>query len=278
MTHLHMHAQARPWRPSLLIRLSFLLHALLPIVLLAWTPAWPSILASLCANHLLLAAAGMWPRSTWLGPNWTLLPPAATARGAIALTIDDGPHPDVTPQVLDLLDRYGIKASFFCIGAAAGRYPELCQAIVQRGHEIENHTQCHRHFFAFLGPAGLRREIAAAQRTLFAITGRMPLFFRAPAGIRNPFLEPVLARLGLRLAAWTRRAYDTRIGDPALVARRLLTDLKAGTILLLHDGNCARGGDGVPVILAVLPLVFEAAAAAGLHFVTLSQALEQDVV
>ena len=152
LTHMHMHAQARPWRPTLLIRLSFLLHALLPIVLLAWTQGWPWILASLCANHLLLAAVGMWPRSTWLGPNWTRLPPAASARGAIALTIDDGPHPDVTPQVLDLLDRYGIKASFFCIGAAAERYPELKASphfrdLQQQLTDAENRATASRRFY-----------------------------------------------------------------------------------------------------------------------------------
>ena len=88
--------------------------------------------------------------------------------------------------------------------------------------------------------------------------------------MRNPFLDPVLAKLGLRLAAWTRRGFDTRTADPATVSRRLLKDLKPGAILLLHDGNSARSIDGVPVIVAVLPVLCEAAAAAGLHFVTLN--------
>ena len=244
--------------------------------LLADPGKWPWVLAALAANHLVLTAVGLWPRSTWLGPNWTCLPPASAARGEIALTIDDGPHPEVTPQVLDLLDRHGVKASFFCIGSEAARYPELCKAIVARGHAIENHTQHHPHHFAFLGPTGLRREIQAAQDTFGAITGRLPVFFRAPAGLRNPFLDPVLARLGLHLAAWTRRGFDTRSADPLVVNRRLTQGLKAGAILLLHDGNSARSSDGVPVILAVLPMLLEAAAAAGLHFVRLHDVFHSD--
>jgi peptidoglycan/xylan/chitin deacetylase (PgdA/CDA1 family) len=257
----------------LLIRLTLLLHVALPIAILADPVAWPWALALLLANHALLTAVGLWPRSTWLGPNWTRLPPAAAARGEIALTIDDGPDPEVTPQVLDLLDRHGVKATFFCIGAKAARYPQLCKAIVERGHALENHSQQHRHYFSLLGPAGLAREIRQAQETLTAITGRRPQFFRAPAGLRNPFLDPVLARLGLHLAAWTRRGFDTRTQDAAAVSRRLMRGLHAGAILLLHDGNCARTEEGVPVIVAVLPGLLEAAATAGLRFVTLSSAL-----
>lgn len=271
-----MQNQALPWRPSPLIRITLVLHAAMLMAFVAYPHAWPWILATLCANHLILTAAGMWPRSTWLGPNWTRLPPGSAARGEIALTIDDGPHPEVTPQVLELLDRYGIKASFFCVGAEAARYPELCRTIVERGHAIENHTQRHPHYFAFLGPAGLAREIQAAQDTLSAIAGRTPIFFRAPAGLRNPFLDPVLSKLGLRLAAWTRRGFDTRTSDPVIVNRRLTMDLKAGAILLLHDGNSARSSSGVPVIVAVLPELFDAAAAAGLHFVTLNHAFQSE--
>ena len=268
--------QALRWRPSLLIIATFLLHAAMLIGLVAHPSSWLWILAAFFANHLVLTAVGMWPRSTWLGPNWTQLPPASAARREIALTIDDGPHPEVTPQVLDLLDRYGVKASFFCVGVQAARYPDLCKTIIERGHAIENHTQRHPHHFAFLGPAGLTREIQAAQDTLCAITGRTPMFFRAPAGLRSPLLDPVLAKLGLRLAAWTRRGFDTRTSDPVSVSRRLLTDLKAGAILLLHDGNSARSLSGAPVIVAVLPVLLEAAAAAGLHFVTLNQVLESE--
>jgi peptidoglycan/xylan/chitin deacetylase (PgdA/CDA1 family) len=138
---------------------------------------------------------------------------------------------------------------------------------------VENHSQHHRHNFSVMGPRGMARELQAAQDTLAAITGRRPLFFRAPAGLRNPFLEPVLARMGLRLASWSVRGFDTRVGDAERVTLKLRHGLKAGAIVLLHDGNAARTPGGSPVILEVLPAVLASAAAARLKPVTLAEAL-----
>ncbi len=261
------------WQPTLLIRTSIVLHLLAVIAVVAAPGQWRWALGAVLANHALLTLTGLWPRSHWLGPNWTRLPTAATARNEIALTIDDGPDPSVTPQVLDMLDRYAIHATFFCIGDKATCYPDLCREIVRRGHTVENHSQHHRHYFSLLGRSGFTRELQAAQNTLSSITGQSPVFFRAPAGLRNPFLDPVLTRLGLRLASWSARGFDTRIGDVERVKNRLLRGLQAGAILLLHDGNAARTPDGIPVILEVLPTVLAAAAAANLRFVTLRHAL-----
>ncbi|HEY9199805.1 MAG TPA: polysaccharide deacetylase family protein [Gammaproteobacteria bacterium] len=261
------------WQPTLLIRASIALHLLAVIAVIAAPQHWRWALGAVLANHALLTLLGLWPRSHWLGPNWTRLPAAAVARNEIALTIDDGPDPSVTPQVLDMLDRYAAQATFFCIGDKAARHPELCREIVRRGHAVENHSQHHRHHFSLLGRSGFTRELQAAQDTLTAITGQRPVFFRAPAGLRNPFLDPVLARLKLRLASWSARGFDTRIGDSERVKNNLLRGLQAGAILLLHDGNAARTRNGVPVILEVLPTVLSAAATANLRFVTLRQAL-----
>ena len=263
----------RKWQPTLLIRASLLLHLLALIAVIAVPTEWRWALGAVLANHALLTLLGVWPRSHWLGPNWTRLPAAATARNEIALTIDDGPDPAVTPQVLDLLDRYTVQATFFCVGEKAARYPDLCREIVRRGHTVENHSQHHSYYFALMGMSGFSRELQAAQDTLSAITGQPPLFFRAPAGIRSPLLDPVLARLGLRLVSWSARGFDTRIGDIARVNHSLLRGLRAGAILLVHDGNAARSTAGTPVILEVLPTVLAAARAANLHWVTLRQAL-----
>ena len=261
------------WRPTPLIRVTLVLHALALLAVIVEPGQWRWALGAVLANHALLTLLGLWPRSHWLGPNWTRLPAAATARNEIALTIDDGPDPIVTPQVLDMLDRYAIQATFFCVGEKAARYPDLCREIVRRGHAVENHSQHHRHHFSLMGSSGITRELQAAQDTLTTITGQRPLFFRAPAGLRNPFLDPVLTRLGLRLASWSARGFDTRINDVERVKNKLLRGLRAGAILLVHDGNAARTSDGVPVILAVLPAVVAAAAAANLRFVTLRKAL-----
>ncbi|MCB1906689.1 MAG: polysaccharide deacetylase family protein [Rhodocyclaceae bacterium] len=267
----------RRWRPSPLLLASAALHVLLVPLLVAWPRHWPWLVAALVVDHLLLTAAGLWPRSRVLGPNLRRLPPSAACRGEVALTIDDGPDPEITPQVLDILEHHGARASFFCIGTRAETHPALIADIARRGHSIENHSQHHRHGFSLLGPWRMHAEIAAAQRSLQRLAGRPPRYFRAPAGLRNPFLEPVLARLGLDLASWTRRGFDTRVGDPERVLARLVRDLDAGDILLLHDGHAARDPDsGSAVILVVLPRLLEALDAAGLSAVTLPRPGAQD--
>ncbi|MEO8117933.1 MAG: polysaccharide deacetylase family protein [Rhodoferax sp.] len=260
------------WRPTALVRATLWLHGGAAAVMAIAPMHWRWVLAAVLANHLVLMLVGLWPRSHWLGANWTQLPANSAAGREIALTIDDGPDPVVTPQVLELLARYGVHATFFVIGARAERYPELCRDIVRRGHSIENHSQRHRHNFALTGLKGLTRELQAAQATLTALTGQRPLFFRAPAGFRNPFLDPVLHRLELQLVSWSVRGFDTRVRNSDQVKNSLLGGLRPGAILLLHDGNAARTPAGQPVILAVLPALLDAAAASHLRFVTLRQA------
>jgi len=269
----HLPDCAARWRMPLVLRASIAVHVALLLTVTIWPSAWPWALALFGANHLLIALLGLWPRSQWLGPNLTRLPAAAIARREIALTIDDGPHPEITPQVLDLLDRHKVKATFFCVGEKAARYPDLCRSIVERGHSVENHSASHRHSFSLLGLAAMRREVQNGQEILTRITGRRPLFFRPPAGLRNPLLDPLLTKAGLRLASWSRRGYDTRTANPAVVLRRLLRALEPGAILLVHDDNCARTPAGVPVVLAVLPDLIKAVHNSGLHFTTLPAAL-----
>lgn len=262
----------RPWRPTPLIRASFAVHALGLATCVARPALWPWVAGGVLGNHALLTAAGLWPRSRWLGPNWVRLPDAAIARGEVALTIDDGPDPDVTPRVLELLARYDAQASFFCIGERVAAHADLAREIVRAGHSIENHSQQHRHTFSLLGPSGLRAEIGAAQKQIAVIAGDTPRFFRAPAGLRNPFLEPVLAQLGLQLASWTRRGFDTVTREPQRVLERLSRNLAAGDILLLHDGHAARTAGGDAVGVAVLPALLDACKARGLRAVGLRSA------
>jgi peptidoglycan/xylan/chitin deacetylase (PgdA/CDA1 family) len=230
-------------------------------------------LTAIVADHLLLSAVGLWPRSTLLGSNWTRLPQAAAAHGSVAITIDDGPDPDITPRVLALLEEFQAKVTFFCIGARVERHADLVREIVKRGHAVENHSQRHVHNFSLLGPRSLTDEIRRAQESITAVTGIRPLFFRAPAGLRNPFLDPVLARLGLRLASWTRRGFDTVSRNSDRVFDKLARNLEGGDILLLHDGHAARNRSGQPVVLEVLPRLLTAVAEAKLRPVTLRSTL-----
>jgi len=240
---------------------------------LVYPRAWPWALGAVAMNHAALTATGLWPRSRLLGPNWTRLPAPNGVRGDIAITIDDGPDPEVTPQVLAQLERYGAHATFFCVGERVERYAELAREIVYRGHAIENHSQRHRHNFSLLGPGGMRSEIAQAQESISRVTGSTPRFFRAPAGLRNLFLEPVLKSLGLRLASWTRRGFDTVDRNADAVYQRLAKSLRGGDILLLHDANAAVATAGTPVILEVLPRLLETLQARRLSPVTLRAAL-----
>jgi peptidoglycan/xylan/chitin deacetylase (PgdA/CDA1 family) len=259
-------------RTTPLLRASAMLHGAAALLTLARPHWWPWTLSALVANHLQLTALSLWPRSTALGSNWNRLPAAAAARAEVAITIDDGPDPHVTPQVLRILAHYQARATFFCIGEQAEQHAQCVQACVSAGHAIENHSYHHVHHFSLLGSGGLRREIERAQETLTRIAGTRPRFFRAPAGLRNPLLDPVLQRLQLQLASWTRRGFDTVSSDAAAVLQRLTHNLQAGDILLLHDGHAARSRGGTPIVLEVLPALLEALRARSLHPVTLAEA------
>jgi peptidoglycan-N-acetylglucosamine deacetylase len=264
---------SRPWVVSPALKASAAVHAAATLGALAFPSAWPWALGALGVNHAVITVAGLLPRSTVLGPNLTRLSSASQVRCELALTIDDGPDPNVTPRVLDLLDAAGAKASFFCIGRHAREHAALCREIVLRGHRVENHGDSHSNAFSLFGPRRIHRDVATAQASLSDITGQAPLFFRPTAGLRNPFLEPVLAKLNLQLAAWTRRPYDTRDGRPQRVLQRLTSGLAPGDILLMHDGHAALTPNGQPVILETLPALLEACSIQGLRTVTLKQSL-----
>lgn len=258
---------ARPWRPTPLLTGSVALHAA-GLAVAALAPGQRRRVAALMvADHLLLLGSGLSPRSRALGPNLLRLPASPGSAGSVGLTFDDGPDPEGTTAVLDLLDRYGARASFFCIGRKVERRPDLVHEIVRRGHRVENHTHSHPWSFSLRGPRGMAAEIDRAQEVIERATGRAPRLFRPPAGFKNPMLEPLLARRGLWLTSWSRRGFDTVWSDARAIRRRLTPDLGAGEILLLHDGGAARSRRGRPVVLEVLPGLLESLAAADLRAV-----------
>ncbi|HTT13342.1 MAG TPA: polysaccharide deacetylase family protein [Burkholderiaceae bacterium] len=265
--------RAPSWRPTPLIALSFAVHGAAGALAVLAPPLWPWALGAVAANHAVLTALGLWPRSSLLGPNLVRLPASAMARREVALTFDDGPDPDVTPRVLDLLDAAGARASFFCIGRRARQYPALVREVAARGHRVENHGDKHSKAFGLYGYNRMRADVAAAQATLADLTGQAPRFFRPLGGVRSPILDPVLARLDLRLACWTRRGFDSVQGNPQGVYGRLVRGLAPGDILLLHDGSVARTPAGEAVSVAVLPRLLAAMRDAQVRSVTLVDAV-----
>jgi peptidoglycan/xylan/chitin deacetylase (PgdA/CDA1 family) len=254
------------YRPPALLLGSIGLHAAGALALAAAPRHWRTVAGLFVANHVVLAAASLWPKSRLVGENLLRLPESAESRGEVALTFDDGPDPEVTPRVLDLLDAARARATFFCIGRSVEAHPNLAAEIARRGHRIENHTHTHPNLFACYPAPALRREVERAQRAIERAAGRRPRLFRAPAGLRNPLLDWVLHRTGLRLVSWTRRGFDSLGHEPATIARRLIDGLAPGDILLLHDGSAIREG-GNPRVLEVLPRILDALAAQGLKSV-----------
>lgn len=162
-----------------------------------------------------------------------------TNQKEVWLTIDDGPHPDSTPKILDLLDQYQARATFFVIGQEAQKYPELIQEIVRRGHTLGNHT--HRHLvskFWILGPSSLRNEIQSCQKTLEQIVPTTShILFRAPVGMANIFLHPILKKENLQLIGWSARGYDTILKNPQKIVQEIQKEIRRGAIILLHEGK-----------------------------------------
>jgi peptidoglycan/xylan/chitin deacetylase (PgdA/CDA1 family) len=263
---------ARAWRPTPLLTASAGIHLAAALALAAAPRHWQLAAAALVGDHALLAGAGLWPSSRLLGPNLSRLPEAAARRGEVALTFDDGPDPQVTPAVVERLERHGVRASFFCIGRRVEAHPEVVAELARRGHQVENHSYSHPHAFACYASAALRRQVRLAQEALARASGSRPRFFRAPAGFRNLLLERELAASGLALTSWTRRGFDTVSRDPRRIARRLLRGVRGGDVLLLHDGSAARDRHGVPVVLEALSRLLDELAARGLRAVPLRPA------
>jgi peptidoglycan/xylan/chitin deacetylase (PgdA/CDA1 family) len=195
-----------------------------------WSPG--AALAVIMVSHALVLYPTLRPNAQWLGPVATHFD---TQTREVWLTIDDGPTAD-TGAVLDALEARGARATFFVKGALAAKDPQTIREIVGRGHAVANHSHSHPSAsFWCLPPRAIRREIEECNRTIRAITGADPRFFRAPVGMKNPFVHPALG--GMVLVGWSARAFDSTTNDPETVLRRLLPDVEPGAILLLHQGR-----------------------------------------
>lgn len=236
-------------------RLILWLNVIAPItaIILIWRgqPWWWALLCLMSAHALWLWAT-LVPYCKWWGPILLKLP---TEEKKVWITIDDGPTAHDTPALLDLLDANGAKATFFLIGERAERHPLLVREIVDRGHEIADHTYHHpAGWFWFLGRGGTYREITKGAGILRRIAPEVKLrWFRAPAGMRNHHTHPILKETGLELAGWSVRGRDGVLNDKKKVLARLRKGIKPGAILLMHEGrNDSEGRPLAPQVLGEL--------------------------
>lgn len=202
----------------------------------------------------------------------------------LAITFDDGPNPAITPRLLDLLDRYQAKATFFVIGRFVRECPDLVKETAARGHSIGNHTDAHRNL-TWLSPSQVTVELRLCHHAIANAVGAPAKWFRPPYGFRNPWVIPAATELGCKTAMWTLIPGDwlerpaewliRRMQPIATHAQRNTGANKASTgdVLCLHDGyhkelNCDRTRT-----LAALELWLPRWRDLGLQFVTMDEAV-----
>jgi len=154
----------------------------------------------------------------------------------IALTFDDGPVEN-TLRILEILDKYHVKASFFCIGKNIEKHPEVFKLILEKGHFVGNHTYTHTRTMGFLSTAKLIEEIKKCDEICLETGGVKPLTFRPPFGIINPQTKKALEITGHRVIGWNVRSYDAIINSEKLILNRILSKIKPGDVILMHDTN-----------------------------------------
>jgi peptidoglycan/xylan/chitin deacetylase (PgdA/CDA1 family) len=183
----------------------------------------------------------------------------------VALTFDDGPHPEGTPAILDVLDAAGAKATFFMVGERVLAAPDVAAEVAARGHAIALHGHRHRNLLR-LAPAAVARDLDAGRRAIATVTGVDPVLHRPPYGIYSwPVLRLVRAR-GWTPLLWSRWGHDWRRWTTAAkIAAEVTEDLRAGDVLLLHDADDYSAAGSWRRTAAALPRVLEAIAAAGLE-------------
>jgi peptidoglycan/xylan/chitin deacetylase (PgdA/CDA1 family) len=158
------------------------------------------------------------------------------AKNQIALTFDDGIDPVKTPQILDILAKHNIKASFFCIGNTCANNEPIMKKMYEAGHNIGNHTFSHSHWFDFYGARKMLKELEQTDQIIKKITGRKPFYFRPPYGVTNPAMKKALLKSGHLPVGWSIRSFDTNSKTPAVeIINRVTSRLTAGDIILFHD-------------------------------------------
>lgn len=208
-----------------------LTYAVCSLILL-FAPAFRSAMLCALALHIAVLIWGIVNiKSRFFGKVYCGMP---NERLKLALTFDDGPDPNLTSDILDILNTFGVKATFFIIGNRARTYPEIVKKAYEAGHCIACHDLKHGAFSNFRMTEGIFRDVSAAQRIIKAIIGTTPLLYRPPVGLMNPHVHVALARLNMTCIGWSGRVRDA--GNRRVKTLYSLPSLaKPGSIVLLHD-------------------------------------------
>lgn len=218
-------------------------------------------------------AACFFPQTNFLGP---VISRGHTGKKDVALTFDDGPSEFTTRKILDLLDRYSVKAAFFVSGFNAKRFPGLIEEIIRRGHSIGNHSCTHDPFVMMKRYRVLYHEVYEAKSVLQKM-GIDALAFRPPVGIINPKLPSILTKLGLFCVTFSCRARDAGNFRVKNLAARILKKVKGDDILLLHDKPSRRSEDDL-VLLQEIEKVLTGMRDKGLRIVPLSELIGKEIM
>jgi peptidoglycan/xylan/chitin deacetylase (PgdA/CDA1 family) len=194
----------------------------------------------------------------------------------VALTFDDGPAKPMTTQILDLLDKYSMKATFFVSGINAVRLPDIINDIIARGHSIGNHSYNHNPFLMLRGYDTLYQEIFTAQEVLRNM-GIKTRAFRPPVGIVNPKLSPILDKLGMYCITFSCRAFDAGNCFIKNIGQKMLKKVKADDIILLHDVPARSTGDST-IFLSEIEILLAGIIYRGFRVVPLSVLINKEVM
>jgi peptidoglycan/xylan/chitin deacetylase (PgdA/CDA1 family) len=186
--------------------------------------------------------------------------PQAAADKVVYLSFDDGPSPRYTPLILDALDRYGVRATFFALGENVSRHPSVTRRAHRRGHSVQNHTWSHPDLRRVSWSA-FKSQIVRTDRAVHAQTGYTPRCLRPPYGAVDDRVRQRARSLGKTIRLWTVDPRDWSRPGSAVIANRVLNDVRPGSIILLHDGGGDRGQT-----VAALPTILRTLKARGYTF------------
>lgn len=194
-----------------------------------------------------------------------------TTNRVVALTFDDGPNEPYTSEVLSILKREHVRATFFLIGERVQSEPSVAERIVADGHVVGNHSETHPFALAFDSPRRIQSEIDRAEQTIHKATGIYPRLFRSPQGLRSPWLMRIVAGDSLETVAWDVSAIDWNPLSAKQLSDRIVSSVHPGAIILLHDGLNLVPSANREVVVAGLASVIERLRADGYRFVTVPE-------